>query len=236
MRFVNWNCNGAFRNKFKEISLIEADICVIQECENPALSNHKEYISWAKNYLWIGDNKNKGIGVFAKEHILIEKIEWDSTFEGHSVKLFLPILINKSIQLLAVWTHKNNSPNFGYIGQLWKYLKINKEHFEDILIVGDFNSNSIWDQWDRWWNHTDVINELKKEQIESVYHYYHNEEQGNETIKTFFLYRNIEKGYHIDYFLIKSRWFKKIKEYKVGERDLWLKFSDHIPQTLDIII
>lgn len=236
MKFVNWNCNGAFRNKYLEIASLDADIYIIQECENPELSNHIDYIEWSKNYLWIGDNKNKGIGVFAKEGILLEALDWDSNYEGHRVKLFLPILINKSYQLLAVWTHRNNSPNFGYIGQMWKYLKINKERFKDILIIGDLNSNSIWDQWDRWWNHTDVINELKEQEIESVYHYINKEEQGKEKMPTFFLYRNIEKGYHIDYFLIKSKWLENIRSYEIKQRDFWLKYSDHIPQLLEINI
>jgi exonuclease III len=236
VKFVNWNCNGAFRNKYLEIASLDADIYIIQECENPALSNHKDFLLWAKNYLWLGDNKNKGIGVFAKEHIILEPLDWNSKYEEHEVKLFLPVLINKKFQLLSVWTHKNNSPNFGYIGQFWKYLKTNKEKFEDIIIVGDLNSNSIWDQWDRWWNHSDVINELKECEIESVYHFVNNEEQGKEKTPTFFLYRNIEKGYHIDYFLIKSKWLQKIEKYEVKERDYWLKYSDHLPQLLDIRI
>ena len=99
MKFVNWNCNGAFRNKYLEIASLDADIYIIQECENPALSNHKDFLLWAKNYLWLGDNKNKGIGVFAKEHIILEPLDWNSKYEEHEVKLFLPVLINRKFQL-----------------------------------------------------------------------------------------------------------------------------------------
>ncbi len=36
MKIVTWNCNMAFRNKYKEISEYDADIYVICECEDPA--------------------------------------------------------------------------------------------------------------------------------------------------------------------------------------------------------
>lgn len=150
MKIVTWNCNGAFRKKYKEIARFDADIYVIQECEDPSESKHIEYLQWAKNFLWTGDNKHKGLGVFAKSHFHLEKLNWQREFKGHPVKHFLPCRIHQDFNLLAVWTHKNNSPNFGYIGQLWKFIQLNKGLIHNTIIAGDLNSNSIWDQWDRW--------------------------------------------------------------------------------------
>ena len=149
MRIVTWNCNGAFRKKFEHISDFNADIYIIQECENPIDAKDKKYQEWAENYIWIGDNKNKGLAIFAKPEIKLAKLEWTNHFNDHTVKHFLPCKVNADFNLLAVWTHKNSSPNFGYIGQLWKYLQINKGQLNTSIIAGDFNSNTIWDQWDR---------------------------------------------------------------------------------------
>lgn len=213
--------------KFQHIAQLEADIYIIQECEDPLKAKHNDYSEWSKNHLWIGDNKNKGIGIFAKEHIKIERLDWSNDFRDHTVKYFLPCLVNNKFQLLGVWTHKNNSPNFGYMGQFWKYLKTNLDNFNEIIIAGDFNSNSIWDEWDRWWNHSDVVEILQKKNINSVYHEIKNENQGKETLPTFYLQRKREKPYHIDYFFTSSNFITK--SFEVGTFENWIDISDHVP-------
>ena len=236
MRIVTWNCNGALRKKFQVLQELEADIYIIQECENPSETSSKEYKEFALNHLWLGDSKNKGVGIFAKPSIALEKLSWSNAFKDHSVKYFLPCRVNQSFNLLGVWTHKNNSPNFGYIGQFWKYLQVNLDNFDKIIIGGDFNSNVIWDQWDRWWNHSDVVSILKETGIESLYHLSNSEEQGKESQPTFYLQRNLDKPYHIDYFF-GSKWFvKNLKKLKIGELNKWLEISDHLPMTADFIV
>ena len=57
--------NVAQRKKTDHIDPLEADILIIQECEDPSCST-KAYKEWAGDYLWSGENKNKGIGIFAR--------------------------------------------------------------------------------------------------------------------------------------------------------------------------
>lgn len=236
MKLVTWNCNGALRNKFEHLSELNADLYIIQECENPALTKHHHYIFWAGNYLWKGDNKNKGIGVFAKNTTKIELLNWSDTYNDHNVKHFLPCLVNNEFQLLSIWASQNKSPNFGYIGQLWKYLEINKTNFKKIILAGDFNSNSIWDEWDRWWNHSDVVFDLSKMNINSLYHHFNKEEQGKETKPTFFLQRNVAKPYHIDYIFASKEIENGLTKFEIGEVDKWLNYSDHLPVICEVNI
>lgn len=229
MKIITWNCNGAFRKKFESLLDFNADVLVIQECEDPAAAKDAKYAAWASNYLWVGDTKNKGLGLFAKQHIDLNQLNWSDSYEDHSVKYFLPCIINGQFNLLAVWTHRNNSPNFGYMGQFWKYLQINKANIENAIITGDFNSNAIWDEWDRWWNHSDVVNELKEIGVESLYHTFTKEEQGKESQPTFYLHRNFLKPYHIDYCFAPKRFVDKLNNMTVEPFENWRHLSDHSP-------
>ncbi len=104
------------------------------------------------------------------------------------------------------------------------------------IIIGDFNSNSIWDQWDRWWNHSDVVNDLSKMNIKSLYHCYFNEEQGKESQPTFFLQRNRAKPYHIDYIFASKEFEKGMTNFEVADIEKWINFSDHLPVVCELNI
>jgi exonuclease III len=250
MKIVAWNCNGALRKKTQEIDRLDADIIIALECENPAEST-QAFLSWSGDYLWTGTSKNKGIGVFSKKGNSIKSLNWNDRFAFSGInsknqalqwstsdlKLFLPFIINDSLTVLGVWTKGSDSQVFSYIGQFWKYLQIHRNDLsnEKTLILGDFNSNKIWDKSDRWWNHSDVIEELKDIEIESLYHHQFNERQGEETTPTFFHHRKTEKHYHIDYAFCSFDMLKK-SILSIGTPDEWLSLSDHMPICVSIEI
>jgi exonuclease III len=243
MKIVTWNCNGALRKKLHDVDALDADLLVIQECEDPQFYQ-KSYREWAGDYLWIGTSKNKGIGVFPKNGNRVSPSLWRGTFtinglssdhpsltwSTSDLKLFLPFKVNSDLTILAVWTKGSDAEAFGYIGQLWKYLQI---HAHDLsrpatMIVGDLNSNAIWDKMDRWWSHSGVISELANANIHSLYHHAMSEDQGSESAPTFFLHRKINKPYHIDYAFVSADLLNKCA-IQVGDSSDWLHVSDHMP-------
>lgn len=225
MKILTWNCSGAFRKKFHLLDQFQADILIIQECEDPAVSKDKEYLSWAKKFQWVGDNKHKGLAIFVRQDIELKLLDW--SHDG--LKYFIPCRINNKFNLIACWCHGANSPTFGYIGQLWKYMQLHKNKFETAVLAGDLNSNVIWDKWDRWWNHSDVLRELNEIEIKSLYHHFTKEEAGKELIPTFFHRKDIKKPYHIDYLFGSSSIKDDMTNFTIGNVDEWLQYSDHMP-------
>lgn len=231
MKILTWNCNGALRKKFDSLNEFNADIMIIQECENPKTASDKKYKDWAINYIWTGDNNSKGLGVFTNETIKIENLNWASD----GLKYFIACKINNDFNLIGTWCHGANLSSFSYIGQLWKYLQTHKLNLNKCIIAGDFNSNVIWDKKNRYWNHSDVVRELKELNVESLYHRYYREEvAGKELQSTFFLQRNLSKGYHIDYIFASETFINSLKLLSIGQYDKWIGISDHMPVFCEI--
>ncbi|MBR9884133.1 MAG: endonuclease/exonuclease/phosphatase family protein [Oceanospirillales bacterium] len=246
-RIVSWNCNGALRTKLDALDSLQADLLVIQECEDPKRSS-AHYRDWAGDYQWTGDNKNKGLGVFAKCAQPLERLGWYGSYSTptlfsdsaahhwctEDLKLFLPVTLG-DLTLLAVWTKGTDKQAFGYVGQLWKYLHIHHPELSQprTMLVGDLNSNTIWDQADRWWNHSDVVAALKNLGLESLYHTQQREPQGQESTPTFYMHRNLNKPYHIDYAFL-SEDLQAQSRVDVGDPVNWLQYSDHMPLLIDV--
>jgi len=232
MRIISWNCQGAFRKKYSILAEYNADIYVIQECEDPESQVASGYSQFAANYYWAGTLKHKGLGVFAKPSITLEKLPWDN----HLLRQFMPIRVNNRFTLLALWAC---SP---YIEEYAIYQDIHiGKYTRDMIIIGDTNSNKSFDDRRKLRltekrSHISVLENLSQIGLCSAYHATTKEMQGEESTATFYLRRNKDKPYHIDHCFIEE---SRIIAYRVlnandKERDYWLTYSDHIPLILDI--
>ncbi|MBN2435505.1 MAG: endonuclease/exonuclease/phosphatase family protein [Spirochaetes bacterium] len=228
MKIVDWNCGGAFRKKIEPIKKYDADIYIIQECEHPDKFIERSVLK-SFNFHWKGSNQNKGLAIFSKPEIKIKVLELDESYRNRQLKWFLPVTIEDNFDLVAVWTHKAEAEAFAYIGQFYWYLENNLSKIKRPVFIGDFNSNSIWDSWDRWWNHSDIVEILENRDIKSLYHNCMNEKQGSESLKTFHHRKDLEKGYHIDYIFADDTLLKKTLQFYCGDPKEWLEYSDHVP-------
>ncbi len=222
MKIISWNCGGKFREKYKLLQKVDADIYVVQECEDPEKSSNVEYKNFASNFVWLGDNKNKGLGIFAKDNVEIYDNKWNAL----CLRNFISLRVNGVFNLLAVWACKP------YIEEYYIYQYFNKDKYDKkMLIIGDFNSNSNWDYKHHKRNHSLVVRDLEQLGLVSAYHFFYNECQGQESKKTFCLYGNKNRGYHIDYaFASKQR----IKFFEILDNEEWLAYSDHYPILVEI--
>jgi exonuclease III len=234
MKIISWNCSQAFRKKWTRIAEMLPDIAVIQECESIEKLN-KCYERTFTSALWFGDNSNKGIGVFSNDlYEFSVHPSYDDNF-----RWVVPVRVSgaESFTIMIVWTKAHRDTKQSYIGQLYLALR----QYESILqnetciVVGDLNSNAIWDGIPRVGNHTTVVNILKAHDLISAYHAHYNEQHGSETTPTYYFHYNQNKGYHIDYAFIPIAWLNKLKEVAVGTYDLWRPVSDHVPLSLKFI-
>jgi exodeoxyribonuclease III len=234
MRLISWNCQGAFRKKADLILALHPDILVIQECEHPDKYIYNPGNKNPDSQYWYGDSKHKGICILSFKDYKFELLP----IFNPKFRYILPFYVTghgKTFTLFAIWA-MNNKENYDarYIGQVW--LAIN--YYADLLgaatiLVGDFNSNKIWDNKSRVGNHSDVVTKLAENNIQSIYHRHFEMEQGKEKNSTFFLQRNINKPYHIDYCFASADILDKVLNLEIGTYQNWTTYSDHSPLIVD---
>lgn len=230
MKLISWNCNMAFRKKCEIISQYNADILIIQECENPNVIKYpEEFINIMPYFLWEGDNNNKGLGIFSK--IPIEKNLWTT----NNNKYFISCKVGSEFNLVGVWCMKNKVSKLSYMGQFYNYFINNYDEIvkSKILISGDFNSFKNYTSEKQLYNHMNVIKKLEDNKIKSIYHEYFKLEQGNERDSTTYNTKRIDKGYHVDYIFGSRIINSKVKYMEVGKFDEWIQKSDHMPLIIE---
>ncbi len=230
MKLITWNCQGAFRKKADTILLHQPDILVVQECEHPDNLVFNSTTQRPNDFLWFGNNKHKGLGVFSYSDYKFQLLEQHNA----EFKIVVPISVTGGefdFTLYAICANNPEDKRNQYIGQVWKAIN----YYDQILnegnsiLTGDFNSNSIWDKKNRIGNHSDVVNFLEQKGIHSLYHKYFDEQHGKETQSTFYLYRHENRPFHIDYCFASSDLYDKVKNVEIGTYENWITHSDHTP-------
>ncbi len=230
MKIITWNCNMAFRKKASFILTRKPDILIIVECEHPEKLIYKENIPQPTDCLWFGKNQHKGLAIFSYGDYRFKIIE----NHNENFKMIIPIEVRGGhfcFTLFLIWAYNPEDKDGKYITQVWKAISHYEELLKDRLtmFIGDFNSNTIWDQKHRLGNHSSLVKKLEDQGIFSTYHIFHKQIQGTEKHPTFYLYRHKDKPYHIDYCFVSNDLLQKLKSVEIGEYDYWTKYSDHVP-------
>jgi exodeoxyribonuclease-3 len=219
----------AYRKKAEFILEEQPDIIIVPECENQERLLFGLETKKPTDIFWYGDNPHKGIGIFSYSDFKIKLLD----VHNADFKYVLPLLVYNdkiSLTIFAVWSQKPEKHDC-YTEQVWNAVHYYSDLLdcENVILAGDFNSNSIWDKPNRVYNHTNLVEYLKGKNILSTYHYFYNQIQGQEKDKTLFMHRKIDKPYHIDFCFASLNLINILESVKVGTYERWTKHSDHKP-------
>lgn len=220
----------AFRKKAGIILKHQPDILIVPECEHPCKLIFTDKTPKPTDSLWFGQNPNKGLGIFSYSDFRFKVLD----VHNDNFKMVIPIAVSNEqfdFTLFAIWANNPKDPEGAYITQVWKAIN----HYDTLItnrqtiLVGDFNSNTIWDKPRREGNHSTVVKRLEAKDIYSVYHKHFNQKQGSERHPTLYMYRQKDKPYHIDYCFASKDIADHLKSVEVGKYSFWCKYSDHVP-------
>lgn len=220
----------AFRKKADVILTYNPDILIVPECEHPDKLKLNTGIPQPTDVLWFGTNQHKGLGIFSYSNYRFKLLD----MHNPELKMIIPIAVTGGqydFTLYAIWANNPGDPDGQYVEQIWKAIHHYNNHLtgKPSILAGDFNSNTIWDRKHRAGNHSNVVKFLAEKEIYSAYHVHHQQEQGKEKHPTYYLYRHLDKPYHLDYCFISADLAGKLQSVEIGDYDYWIRYSDHVP-------
>ncbi|WP_193342534.1 endonuclease/exonuclease/phosphatase family protein [Pseudarthrobacter sp. AB1] len=220
MRIVSWNCAMGYAKKRWLVEALQPDVAVLQEVSQRHIAETD-----APFKAWVGSNPHKGLGVIGytgRSHTLHEA--------GRLLPWHIPFTVD-GVNIVALWAHVRDKD--------LKYVRVTHEvvdrHADFLtsapsLLIGDFNSNTIWDREHPGRNHSLLVDKLQGLGLRSVHHRTEGIAHGVEITKTYFHTKKLHFGHHIDYAFLRGA----SASLEIGRYEDWLQFSDHMPLILDI--
>ena len=230
MRIVSWNCcwqQGGFTDeKRKEISKLNPDILIVQECKE---DDWKKLNYPSEKGHWYGDpkdsqsdpNKILGIGIFCNEKYSIDcSLFHDKNLSYGRYVIPYKITGAKEFVLYAVWSKKPPDSKSSYHTPINNVLGDLPSLTENSIFIGDFNTGSIQGATNAHWY--EDLNKAFKEKN------FFNCATGQEWVPTFF---RGNRSWLDDHCFATTDF--KVNSFDIGNRDYWRKYSDHCPIIVD---
>ena len=239
MRLVAWNCCMALHRKYAALMALAPDIAVVSECAEPGRLCHKAPGFRPGDAVWVGDNPNKGLGVFAfNGYTATLARNHDPAFRHIApVRVAGPARFN----LLAVWVqldgHRKAEP-----GPMLRALDAYGRFCgaAPTVAAGDLNNHVLWDKPGHAANHANAVARLDELGMVSAYHADRGVAHGDEPEPTHYWRDRRKDGprYHIDYVFLPRPWAGRLREMSVGGFEDWCGngLSDHVPLVVDVDI
>jgi exonuclease III len=261
MKIVSWNCHYGFdEKKLQTIKDFKADILVIPECRKMDMEipdydeQHRKWYGDHKeatgNLGEINKEKDLGIGVFWKDGITVTQLpEWEASLSKNSdFRYLIPYKVEgnfDSFTLIAVWTKNKNitgeNDRLEYVQKAHAAI----DHYKNVgllsgqvILIGDFNSNTIWnDCYRKEQNHSALLEKLEQLGIKDC-----SASLGENRNSTYFYYTKNGEKQVIDDYCFASADIAKSAEFFVPDskdwevsngKKLWRGLSDHCPISVE---
>lgn len=239
MKIVVWNCNQGLHRKADSVLGLSPDLAIIPEAARQA----RTLTTKASGSLWIGEEKNKGLGIYSFGEF---RIELHSCYDKR-LQWVAPIVVTGPAHflLLATWALNDQAsekhPQQGPKGQVAAALQVYKDQIDGsgmpLVVAGDFNGCVSWDKREKHSMHFNTVRDLTNHGLVSAYHSSRKVAQGNEPDPTYWRDRTPSgQRFHIDYCFIPKEWMSDGVRVVVGDYDGWIAshLSDHAPLVVDI--
>lgn len=220
MRIVSWNCAMGFSKKRRLVQALKPDVAILPEVSQRHIAE-----TVAPFKAWVGSNPHKGLGVVGFT---------DRSYYQHEAGALLPWHIPFTVDgmnVIALWAHVRDK-DLKYVRVTHKVVDRHADFLTSgpSLLIGDFNSNTIWDREHPGRNHSLLVDKLHYLGLRSVHHQTEGVSHGAESTKTYYHAKKLHFGHHIDYAFLRGT----SAALEIGRHEDWLPYSDHMPLILDL--